>query len=445
MLRVVNIQGSEKSFQKEGLSFARISSAEEVVWEELNSCDALVIDNPSFVSSICSAVRRHQEVVLALKPIFHNDPGLTDRLTDGYFSGAQKDYQKIKSIHERLQMIQYQGASLNNNHSMTRLTQYLFTRNILLKPYNNRLSSIGYLFPFLDSYVDIKKQHDVLDILAKAEEKGYLTGKTHDKIHQCKSCKGNYLNFRETCPSCHSLDITPKDLIHHFVCAHVAEEETFFKNGEMQCPKCDRKMRHIGIDYDKPSSVYTCNCCQNQFQEPEMIAFCMDCQTEQNLDELQEAVIREYGLTAKGEEFAKYGNQSPAEDNSTENLSPFLFKILCKQEVERIKSRNIKSYLLEYKVSTALFGKFDNRTKEALKAEIEKIINSYLPGSDAVSAKRFNHYQVLLADYKENTAIELRNLIEVNLNKLLSDNFSNNDNLIGSSMELLNEQLLNEI
>ena len=34
------------------------------------------------------------------------------------------------------------------------------------------------------------------------------------------------------------------------------------------CPKCHKKLRHIGVDYDRPAVVYTCNDCENSFTSP---------------------------------------------------------------------------------------------------------------------------------------------------------------------------------
>ena len=53
---------------------------------------------------------------------------------------------------------------------------------------------------------------------------------------------------------------------------------------------------HIGVDYDKPSLVYTCNSCGHHSQESVMQASCFNCRTVQPVDALIERKIYNYEL-----------------------------------------------------------------------------------------------------------------------------------------------------
>ena len=34
------------------------------------------------------------------------------------------------------------------------------------------------------------------------------------------------------------------------------------RGGDLVCPKCNRQLRHIGVDYEKPSKLFTCFNCE---------------------------------------------------------------------------------------------------------------------------------------------------------------------------------------
>ena len=89
-----------------------------------------------------------------------------------------------------------------------------------------------------------------------------------DRIHVCPICNSSHLLFFETCPECGSSDIVEEPVIHHFRCANVSPEHTYQQDGELICPKCKQQLRHIGVDYARPSSISTCRACAHTFMYP---------------------------------------------------------------------------------------------------------------------------------------------------------------------------------
>lgn len=134
----------------------------------------------------------------------------------------------------------------------------------------------------------------------KLEELGYAErNRLVDRIHVCPKCGDSHQLFVECCPKCSSSDIRQESMIHHFRCANVSPETTYFKDGELVCPKCSRTLRHIGVDYDRPATVFSCNC-GNTFLHSAMKVVCTNCLNQSAPEELSPIDVYEYKLTPAG-------------------------------------------------------------------------------------------------------------------------------------------------
>lgn len=139
-----------------------------------------------------------------------------------------------------------------------------------------------------------------LKFVHKLEELGYAERvKLVDRIHVCRECGDSHQLFVECCPKCKSSDIRQESMIHHFRCANVSPETTYFKDGGLVCPKCRRTLRHIGVDYDRPATVFSCNC-GNTFLHSSMKVTCTNCNNQSTPEELNSIDVLEYKLTPAG-------------------------------------------------------------------------------------------------------------------------------------------------
>ena len=146
-----------------------------------------------------------------------------------YISSSFNSYlQRVITITKRIEAIN-EIKSLSNELQIQFFTQaFLYTRNTVLEPITSRDSIIGYEFPILSLFYKKNEPIKLLENLKKMKENNLLSFSLVDYIHLCKSCHGNYMNFRECCPKCDSIDISAHDMVHHFVCAHVAPEKDLF-------------------------------------------------------------------------------------------------------------------------------------------------------------------------------------------------------------------------
>ncbi|GGI56170.1 hypothetical protein [Winogradskyella haliclonae] len=447
MFNVLRNSDSAKELVYQGVRLVLVRRVTELQqqWRDYNG---LIIDTAieHEAKAIVEAVRRAKGIE-SLIPLFINDiqdfPRELVCHTDGFIDTQHQENvaHKTIAINKRLAQIMVKDSSNFDEEIKYKTLGFIYSRNQIFAPFTSRVSRIGYHFPLLSLYYK-NEEKTLLKILESLEKQGYIAKTFRDHIHLCKSCDSNYLNFKEICSSCKSADIQARDMIHHFVCAHVAPENDFKTEDGLSCPKCDKHLRHIGIDYDKPSSIFSCNSCANEFQNPEMQASCFDCDTDNTLSELLQKTIGDYSISAHGEQWL-FDMQSPLKkqietseiDDGTIPIS--IFKVLLKQEVKRILTTGITSQFVTIQYENAQFKTLNETMQHALKTEIAEIIRSYLLPSDIMTVQDYNLFHIFIPDTK-NPYPERIEHIDYNLNKLLNDNIKKEKSPITVTKTALN-------
>lgn len=128
-----------------------------------------------------------------------------------------------------------------------------------------------------------------------------------ERLRLCPECAGAHLVYVDTCPACHSLDLERDEAIHCFTCGHVAGQRAFLVAGGLTCPNCRARLRHIGVDYDRPLENHSCRDCGELFAEPEVLARCAICTHTSTPDALVIREIGTYRLTEYGRMMALHG------------------------------------------------------------------------------------------------------------------------------------------
>jgi len=221
-------------------------------------------------------------------------------------SNFETQFQKLFKISEKLSQVDEAPRSLGETGlSKLALLRFLFSRDpFVLKPQLNFKAQHGYAFPLLSMLLG--SNTDEIGFLESLIEPGLLDTKLVDKVNVCPFCEHTQINFRETCPRCQSLQINEEPTVHHFRCANVARESEYMKGTELVCPKCSHKLKHIGVDYDKPSEILWCASCNHNFAEPELSCLCLACgrnfkPEDANLKSVAELSLSEEGFRAAEE------------------------------------------------------------------------------------------------------------------------------------------------
>ncbi len=187
------------------------------------------------------------------------------------------------------------------------LLRFFYTRNnYILTPLRDIESPTGYTWPVLRPLISAETGRET-EILDELENTGLISGTLIDNIHLCPFCRHFQVNFREVCIHCHSLKVTEEVTIHHYRCAYVGREREYKHGYSLICPKCDKELRHIGVDYDKPSEDFWCNDCGEHFSEPLVSCYCLNCGKTFTPDDAILRPVKEYTVTSKGIQAAEEG------------------------------------------------------------------------------------------------------------------------------------------
>ena len=132
-------------------------------------------------------------------------------------------------------------------------------------------------------------------------ELGYAKRKDFvERIHLCPFCNNSHLYYMEACPKCDSSLLKEEPVLHHFRCANISPESSYAYDGELRCPKCHQFLRHIGVDYDRPSNVYTCQECSHTFLHTRMKVYCTSCKKTYRPSDLLPLDVYSYEFTSEG-------------------------------------------------------------------------------------------------------------------------------------------------
>lgn len=450
MFELIQHQPStDRIIEIDGIKLLQVAKVSDFSAKDLLSLDGVLVQPESNDSAVqvLNKVRRSTFKQSALIPVLisASAQGLqkVSFLFDDIFNSLNPTVaiERVKNIKSKLQEISTEAIQLDSNRANTLLlTQYLYSRSIELTPQLSRISNVGYAYPLMINLFGFQEGTKSIDFLSRLKTDGLLDSKSVDKVHLCNSCNGGYLNYRECCPSCGTSDLTISDLIHHFVCAHVAPEQDFKKENHLECPKCDKELRHIGIDYDKPSAMYSCNKCHHEFQSPQIKAVCIDCSTENALNHLIDRNVDSYVLTAKGEQLATEGYQSfeePQAQQTGNTVSKEVYDLFKKQEIIRSQSGDQEVFEATLALSTELIFQLSTERQEVIQKEITSIMGKYLSNLDLICSPNPREYQLLLIQKDTEHVKELTDVIFNNISRLVNDGISSQQDLLSMNIKPL--------
>jgi GGDEF domain-containing protein len=151
-----------------------------------------------------------------------------------------------------------------------------------------------------------------------------------DRTRHCRSCGSAHLHYLDVCPHCRSIEIRKSPSLHCFTCGHVAPEADFRGDAGLSCPKCAARLRHIGVDYDRPMTQLACASCHHVFVESAVVARCLDCASTAEPGELDVREVSALRLSAHGRAALRAGQvqESLAALDSANYVVPAQFRQL---------------------------------------------------------------------------------------------------------------------
>jgi len=427
---------NDLSLDIKDLHIKRINNPEEFSLNILDKVEGLILDsrNIKYSLPILSKIRSSSNPEHYLKPIFlFSDSNINDEYTL-MISDGQVDFKNILSVFPSSQRINNEIKKFENLEGhlpetgiVLKALRLMVSRQVDMKPIIMPKSRFGYIYPFLS--VNFKERDDIriFRILKIFEDENLTDYRFVDRVRLCNKCYSSFLNLREVCPKCGSYNLTVEDLIHHFHCGHVERESKFINNSQLVCPKCERILRHIGMDYDKPSIIYYCNDCHYSFQEPEIWAFCFYCKNSSPVDSTIVKDINSYHLSQASENFATNGiffSLSDYLSKEIELVEYNFFQTILKYEQKRQKRYNSEStvvylYFKDFEEKFIAFGE----KREKIAFEIADLIKDSLRDSDIITALSENTFALLLIESDIEKTNSIMKRIKERINELIEANF----------------------
>ena len=316
-------------------------------------------------------------------------------------------------------------SNIQDSGYVFRILRLIVSREFEFVPETSPQKLQGYTYPLLDQ-MGGQDDSSLFKALELLESQKLISGRFVTKAHFCCHCECAFLNFKEACPQCHSDHLTSHELIHHFKCSYVGEAHEYEQEGEMVCPKCDRTLKHIGVDYDKPSIIHRCNECNNRFQEAEILTQCFNCGRSTEPENQIVRSIKAYKSTAIGDNVAIYGMDS-------------LFSKILEPKFNLFSTKDFRQFFLiekerinRYKVSTSslVFIQFDiekiylslGSNAHEFFAELSEVFKSILRSSDVISSQNESLFVLLLVETSVKQSVIALSRFEEGVKNLLTHN-----------------------
>lgn len=445
MKRVAEHKGDIGSSIEVGdYSFLIIKNSSATPIEELQHHSAVIIEviNHDFVRLVASTIRANQSPDIYLKPIFLlKKDGLEAPIIDILSDGWIKSIDEIEGILPIVGRIATRAQDLTFINSIsfeaqliTKLISLLYVREEkVLEPIPYIFSNINYYYPLLSVNFDYVDEYMALEVLKIAEEEGILRSEFVDRVYLCSTCSSGHLSYREVCPKCSSSDTTPDDIIHHFPCGYVGPMKDYSNqiDDKLDCPKCNKRLRHIGVDYDKPSIIHECNNCHHTFQDINVNAKCLSCQNDRSVETLKSLEIRRYRLTKKGELSAIKGLITTTKDidEVIGTIKYDTFKTMLKYEIERLKQTEGSSNICAIHItnSSHVYSRLGSELQRGLLKDLVTVIRGNIRTADVIAFQSSSTIVLSMSDLPARIGKRILNAIPELLHDLIKARFDDLD------------------
>lgn len=466
-LEHVKIDAEKGIIEYANTKYLYISSNRELKIERSLNYTGIIIEgkNLDFTRTVVKRIRANHKPEIYLKPIIilsgnsHRDIFIKNLIDGVIFS-----FDQIPLIHEHVQLINelfYKITFINSvsfeAQIISKLLYFMYTREINeLEPFPYNLSNTHYSYPFLTANFNEYEEYQIFEVLDNAFQEGLFKRDFHDRIYLCSNCQSGHLSYREICPKCASANTDTTDIIHHFPCAYVAPIDDFTNDidDQLNCPKCSKKLKHIGVDYDKPSVLHTCLKCANRFQDFNVNAKCMQCATDNAVETLIYKDVYSYYLTKKGENYALLGYVSTPKDieDIIGTVKFDTFKTVVRYEIERLRQTEGSSNVVAINIVNAgqFYAKVGSNDQRNMLKDLVSEIRSSIRSSDMITF--YSSSVILVTMFEIPTKISQRIMEDVIklLDNLLKNNFKDlkvelKANVLKLNFELSSELQINQL
>jgi hypothetical protein len=148
--------------------------------------------------------------------------------------------------------------------------------------------------------IELNTLQEQIKLLESCVRDGAATrGRAAVSILQCSFCNSNRFCVTFSCRICESSNILRGSAIAHRPCGNIEFYDKYVaggSDGTLLCPKCNKRLKAIGVDYSKLDNVYNCQDCKALFSDINQQYLCLDCGKSSLLEESYISLLHEYTI-----------------------------------------------------------------------------------------------------------------------------------------------------
>lgn len=405
---------------------------------DINSITAFVVDIESNeFDKTLTKIRSHWSPDVYLRPVIgvaqkSVTPEIQSQFDEVLTLDELCEYKinnKVQKINSWIVALPKTAKALSDTNLALKLIRLMASRQLTLRPVSTAENLSGFAYPIVSALFG-DDQQGLFKLFDFLSEKQLVSNSFFTKTHNCSTCESAFLNFTEDCPDCGSSNLNRVELVHHYKCGFVDKINNFKTETALVCPKCDETLKHIGVDYDKPSIVYDCQSCSLSFQDPKVTAHCFSCSRESSIDDTIHRTVYTLELTSVGENTATFGMDSLftsilKTQMSLYSLEEFnAFLRVEKSRIDRYKKSTTSIAVIHLNGLDNVYETLGKRT-EQLFNELSVIFKSVFRESDLITALNESVFLVIMTE----TSVKNAELAISRLNEAL-------DTLLKSNLEI---------
>jgi len=456
------IEQSDSQIIFEGIKIMIIEHLDSLYVDNSKNFDAVIINgkDEAFIRQVVRRIRAHSLPDIYLKPVFLlKGVNIVDPLVNELVDGSLYSYEQVPFIKSEIENLLTRNKQIQFTRSISfeaqlimKVISYMYSRNKKnLDPIPYVFSDINYSYPCLSVNFNHREEYAIFEILEQAEYDGIFTSDYVDRVYLCSQCSNGRMSYREVCPKCGSSHSKTDDIIHHFPGGYVGPMADF-KNeldDELDCPKCNKRLRHIGVDYDKPSVLHECVNCAHKFQDYHVKAKCLSCLYDNSVEQLKSQEIKKYTLTQKGTHAALNGYISTSKDieEIIGTVKFDTFKTMLKYEIERLKQTDGSSNICAIHINNpnAIYSSIGSDAQRAMLKDVVRIIRSNIRTSDVISFQDSGTIVLSMYEIPEKIAKRILEEIISILERLMKTAFKNVEVEFVTNVVKLDTKVSNEL
>ena len=338
---------------------------------------------------------------------------------------AKKLISTFQPINHWIEHLPAASGTADRNIAL-RLLRFMASRDQEFSPQMSSSHPHGFLYPTLEPMFAIR-DIGTIETLQYLTGQRLLQGRFFKQAHFCSSCQSAFLNFEEQCPHCRSGNLRIDELVHHFKCAYTGELSEFQLGNQLVCPKCEQALRHIGVDYDKPSIIYHCNDCSHSFQDPSVSSSCYHCGHTASPEDQINRIIEHYTVTSLGQNAAIYGMESLFSNILSSDLqltNETVFKDYLRLEVARISRYKVSTttlVMVNIEALDEIYIKLGSKARDVFQ-ELSAVFKSILRTSDVITAINETLFLILMTETSATNAERALERLQQGVSELMKNN-----------------------